>query len=189
MNWVDIAIIATIGFSALLAFMRGLVREVLGIGSWLAAGFVASWAFPYVRGRYHQWIGASDVADVAGFGSVFLVALLVLSLLSGALSRLVRTSVLGGIDRTLGVVFGLVRGAGLVVIAYIVGGMIVPLERWPQDVQEARFLPYVYEGAKLAVGLLPEDYRPVIHVPPGGRETKAADLLRVNPQGRAIARP
>jgi len=188
-NWVDIVVISTIGFSALLAFMRGLVREVLGIGAWLAAGFIAAWAFPFVRGRFHQLIGSGDVADVAGFGAVFLIALLALSLLSGVLSGMVRTSMLGGIDRTLGVVFGLVRGVGVVVVAYIVGGMIAPLERWPEAVQEARTLPYVYQGAKLAIGLLPEDYRPAIHIPPGGRETKAADLLSLKPKGLAIGKP
>jgi membrane protein required for colicin V production len=188
-NWVDLTIISVVGFSALLAFTRGLVREVLGIGSWVAAGFIAVWGFPYVRPHIRGLIGAGDVADVAGFGVVFLIALLVLTVLSGMIGGLVRTSVLGGVDRTFGVVFGLVRGAGVVVLAYIIAGMIIPLDAWPEPVQEARTLPYVYQGAVLVVSLLPPEYRPVVHIPPGGRETRAADLLRAAPQGRAVARP
>src|SRR5579862_6964798 len=98
--------------------MRGLVREVLGIGSWIAAGFVAAWAFPYVRDRFRAWIGHGDVADVAGFGVVFLLALFILSVVSGVIGGVVRGSVLGGLDRTLGIVFGVLRGAGLVMVAY-----------------------------------------------------------------------
>jgi membrane protein required for colicin V production len=185
-NWVDIVIIAVVGFSALLAFMRGLVREVLGIGAWLAAGFVAAWALPYVQPRFHAWISEKDIADVAGFGSLFVVSLLIFSLISGFVGGVVRTSVLGGIDRTLGMVFGLVRGAGVLALAYIVVGLAVPLDHWPEEVQEARTLPLVYQAAILAVGLLPLDYRPVVHVPPGAHETTAADLLHVNPLGRAV---
>jgi membrane protein required for colicin V production len=188
-TWFDIVIIAVICFSALLAFTRGLVREVLGLGSWFAAGFVAVWAFPHVRGRFREWIAQPDVADVAAFGVVFLGALLVLSVVSGVIGSFVRTSGLGGIDRTFGFVFGLVRGAGVLIIAYIVAGMVVPIDRWPVAVQQARLLPYVYQGAVLATNLLPPDYRPVVHVPPGGREMKAADLWTLKPKGFAIGKP
>lgn len=186
MNWVDIVVISVIALSTLLAFMRGLVREVLGIGSWLAAGVLASMAVPYLRDHFRHWIREPDVADVACFGTIFVVLLFFLSLVSGVVGGLVRSSGMGGIDRTFGMLFGLVRGAGVLVIAYIVVGMAVPLDRWPNDIQDARTLPFIFEGASVAVLLLPEQYRPVVHVPPGGRVTKAADLLHVNPQGRAI---
>jgi membrane protein required for colicin V production len=185
-NWVDIIVISVIGFSALLAFMRGLVREVLGVGAWLGAGFFAVWAFPYLRDRVHAMVTAKDVADVITFVALFVFALIILSVISGMIGGVVRASLLGGLDRTLGVVFGAVRGAGVIVVAYIVVGMAVPLDRWPDAVQEARSLRYVYDGAVMAVSLLPQDYRPVVHVPPGGRETKAADLLSLKPQGRAL---
>jgi membrane protein required for colicin V production len=188
-NWVDIVVISVVSLSAILAFMRGFVREVLGIGSWLGAGLFAVWAFPYARGHFRAWFSETDVADLVAFGALFVVSLFLLSLLSGMVGGIVRASSLGGIDRTFGIVFGLVRGAGVLAVAYIVVGMAVPLDRWPDAVQEARTLPFIYQGALIAVALLPEDYRPVVHVPAGAHETKAADLLRVNPQGRAVARP
>lgn len=190
MNWVDVAVIAVIAFSALLAFIRGLVREVLGIGAWIAAGFFATWALPLVRDRFHALISEPDVAEVVGYGVVFLAALLILTMVSSIIGGAIRTSVLSGLDRTLGVVFGLVRGVAAVVLAYIIGGMVVPsLDRWPEPVRDARTLPYVYEGAALVARLLPPDYRPALVVPPGERELKAAELFRANPRGRAVARP
>jgi membrane protein required for colicin V production len=188
-TWFDIVIISVIGFSALLAFMRGLVREVLGLGSWFAAGLIAVWAFPYVRGQFHSWVSQPDVADVAALGVVFLAALLVLSVASGVISGIVRSSMLGGIDRTLGLTFGLVRGAGVLVFAYILAGSLLPIDAWPAPVRQARLLPYVYEGALFAAKLLPPEYHLVVPIPPGGREMKAAEFLRLNPQGRAVASP
>jgi membrane protein required for colicin V production len=188
-NWVDIIIIMAVLLSALLAFMRGLVREVLGIGAWVGAGFFAVWAFPYVRDRAHKFIHQPDLADSAGFGAVFVIGLMVLSLVSSFVGGTVRASILGGLDRTLGTVFGVLRGAATVAFVYIVAGMAVPMDHWPEPVQQARTLPYVWQGAELLVSLLPEQYRPVVQLPPGGVVTREVDLLHVKPQGKAIGQP
>ena len=138
MNWVDLAVLAVLLVSALLALMRGLVREVLGIGAWVGAGFFAVWAFPMVRDRFRGWVGSPDLGDPVAFGTLFLVAVIFLSVISGMAGSVVRMSLLGGIDRTLGVVFGLLRGAALVAFAYIAVGMAVPVDNWPPVVLEAR---------------------------------------------------
>ncbi len=189
MNWVDLAILGVLVVSALLAFMRGFVREVLGIGSWIGAGFFAMWAFPFVKDRFHGWIANPDIADPVAFGAMFLAGLLFLSVVAGMLGSVVRGSVLGGVDRTLGVAFGLARGAALIVFAYIAGGMIVTPDRWPDPVLQARSLPYAYAGAIWAVSFLPDEYRPRVLAPPAGREARAADLLHATPQGRALGQP
>ena len=189
MTWVDLAVIAILVVSALLAFMRGLVREVLGIGAWVGAVMAAAWGLPYLRPTVRQWLGASPWVDPIGFVAIFLVSLIVLMLVARGIGRAVRGSPLGGLDRTLGLVFGLVRGAALVVVAYIVAGMVVPLDRWPDPVQDARLLWPAYEGARWAVHQLPADYRPRLYAPPAGRQTTAEALLHATPQGSAVSRP
>ena len=189
MNWVDLVVIAVVACSALLAFMRGFVREVLGIGAWVAAGFVAAAAFPYVQPRFRLWLENPDLADPAAYIVAFVVALVFLSIIAGLVGGVIRGSMLGGIDRTLGVVFGIARGAALVAFAYVAGAMVVTADHWPEPVQQARLLPFAYQGAVWATGFLPEAYRPHIDPPPAGRETRAADLLHATPQGRAVARP
>ena len=82
MTWVDLAVIGVLAVSALLAFMRGFVREVLGVGAWVAAVFVAIWAFPFARPRFREWLGAPDLVDPVTFAAVFVVTLLVLLLIS-----------------------------------------------------------------------------------------------------------
>ncbi len=188
MTWVDLAVLAVIAVSALLSFMRGLVREVLGIGAWVGAGFAAAWALPLSRPQFHQWMGTSPWTDPAAFVAVFVVALIVLMLVAHVIGRLVRGSALGGLDRTLGLVFGLVRGAALVIIAYIVAGMVVPVDRWPDPVKQARLLTPAYDGALWVVRQVPVDYRPRLYAPPAGREATAQALLHATPQGSALGR-
>jgi membrane protein required for colicin V production len=187
-NWVDLIVLGVIGISALLAFARGLVREVLGIGAWVGAAFFAVWAAPFVDQRFLRWFGP-DVGKPAALGAMFLAALIVLSIVSSMIGGLVRMSALGGVDRTLGMVFGLLRGVVLVAFAYIVAGWVVTADRWPAPVRQARSLPYAFEAASFAANLLPRAYRPNVALPPAGRETRVDDLLRALPQGKAIARP
>ena len=188
MNWVDLAVLALIALSGLLAFMRGLVREVLGVGAWLVAALVASpyGVFPYVQPWVRQQVTDPTVADVAAFGGVFLVVLVVMWVVASSISSAVRGSALGGLDRTLGLVFGLARGAVLVAAAYIIAGLGVAVEQWPAPVLEARSLPLVYRGAAWMAAQLPPPYRPVVAQPPAGRPTTSASLLHATPVGRAV---
>jgi len=189
LNWVDIVVLVVIAFSALLAFMRGFLREVMGIGAWIGAGIIAVWGAPDLEPRMREWTGNADFALPAAYAAVFVGALILLSVVGGLIGGVVRGSVLGGIDRTLGVVFGLARGAVVVVVAYLAAGLLMAPERWPEPVLQARSLPYAYQGAAWLTGKMPAEYRPRVPEPPAGRETRAADLLRVPAQGRATARP
>jgi len=188
MTWVDLVILAVLVLSALLAFMRGLVREVLGLAAWIGAIFAGVWALPRVRPQFQHWMGASPWVDPAAFAVVFVISLIVLLLVARAIGGLVRGSPISGIDRTLGLVFGLARGAVLVILAYIAMGMVVQVDRWPDVVLKAESMWPVYQGARWVVERLPVDFRPRLYPPPLGHETTAAALMQAIPQGRAVSR-
>lgn len=189
MTWVDLVVLAVLAVSALLAFMRGVVREVLGLAAWVGAVAAAVWALPRVRPQFQNWLGASAWVDPVAFGVLFVITLIVLIIISRWISALVRASPIGGLDRTLGLVFGLARGAALVILAYIVGGMVTKVDLWPEAVRDARATYFAYQGARWVWEKLPVDYRPRLYAPPPGRETTAEALLHANPQGRAVGRP
>jgi membrane protein required for colicin V production len=189
MTWVDLVVLGVLAVSGLLAFMRGFVREVLGLGAWIGAAAFTWWGLPHAKPFFAQWITAPDWVGVATGIALFLGSLLVLMLISSWIGKLVRASVLGGLDRTLGLVFGLARGAMLVVFAYIAAGMVIPPDQWPEAVKNARALPVVIKGADLAVAELPPNARPKLPPPPVTKEASASDLLHAPPQGRAVGSP
>jgi len=188
MTWVDLVVLAVLAVSALLAFMRGLVREVLGLGAWVGAVAAAFWALPYARPRFQEWLGPSQWVDPIAFAGVLLVTLIVLMIIARWIGALVRDSPLGGLDRTLGLVFGLARGAALCILAYIGAGMVVQVDRWPEPVLNAESVWPVYRGAAWVVQQLPAEFRPHLNPPPLGRQTTASALLQATPQGRAVGR-
>ena len=192
MNWVDLGVLALMLVSGLLGVMRGLVREVLGVAAWAAAAFVAGpyGAFRSVAPWARRTISDPGIADAAAFFGVFLLVLILLWLVVRTLSNAVRGSALGGLDRALGLVFGIGRGAALLVVAYILLGIGLAVEQWPAPVLEARSLPAIHHGAEWLADQLPPTYRPAVARPPPGRSATAASLLRASPVGRALgARP
>jgi len=190
MTWVDLVILAVLVLSGLLAFWRGFVREVLGIAAWVGAAALAVWANPRILPTFDRLLhGHPGFAQPVAFAIVFIATLIVLLLICHAIGKAVRRSVLGGLDRTLGLLFGLARGAALVVLAYILAGMVIPVDRWPEPVLKARAMPLAYDGAAWTTHWLPADYRPRLYAPPAGRLTTEEALLRANPQGRALGKP
>ena len=94
-------------------------------------------------------------ADIAAGAALFLVALVVLSLVARALSHRVKTSALGALDRALGFLFGLARGALVAVLAFIVFLLAVPPKDRPDWVLKARTTPLMGAGAHFLVAALP----------------------------------
>ena len=179
MTWVDGALAAVVLISAAVAFFRGLVREVLSLGAWIGAAAVAFVARPHLLPVTSGWVDPPMIADAVGTGAVFLVVLVILKVITNFIADRVQDSALGGLDRVLGLAFGAVRGAVLMVAAYILAGMFAPeTASWPAAVKEARSLPLVAEGARWAVEQVPEAYRPRLVDPPGASGPTVDDLLR-----------
>jgi len=190
MTWVDLVVFGFLAISGLLAFARGFVREILGLGAWIGAVAAGIKALPGMRWRVARWISSPEWLDPVSFCIVFLVTLIVLTIVAGFIGGFVRRSALGGVDRTLGLVFGLARGAAVVIIAYMLGQTVYPIDRWPEVVLRARVLPPTYEAAKWLREQVPEDYRPHrLDPPPEPKPPTAEALLRANPQGRATGKP
>jgi membrane protein required for colicin V production len=165
MNTVDIIVIAVVAISALIAFLRGFVREVLTIGSWLGASLVTLYGFPLLQPRFEQWISSKLAADIVCGISLFLGSLIIFSIFSHMIARFVRGSALTAVDRSLGLLFGLVRGAILVSLAYM---LIFALD--PNILRGARTTPMMARGAEILRDMAPKelanDLPADLHLPP-----------------------
>ena len=167
----DIGVIAVLLISALWAFVRGFVRELLGVAAWVGAAFVTLYGFGYVQPYTRQLINIPYAADGVAIVGLFVVSLILFSIVSHAISSQVRQSSLSAIDRSLGFVFGLVRGAVVVCIAYLLleWAMPPPQER-PVWITQAKSLPAIKQGVALLEELIPSHLR--------GRGAAAAERAR-----------
>jgi len=153
----DIVIVIVLIFSGLLAYFRGLVREVLSLATWIGAALVAYYAFPHVQPYLRDLISIKGIADAVTGVVLFVTALLILTLLNHMISGRVKESALGTMDRGLGFFFGLTRGALLVCIAYIIATWFWKKDELAALVGQPLMLPYVQEGTNLLREVVPRN--------------------------------
>lgn len=131
---VDIIVLAVLLISALISFIRGFIREtltILGVVGGLAAAYFGG---PILSPFMKDWLGVVEgeapkrllgiipydiLGDILSYGLIFIVIVIVLSIVSHILAETVRAIGLGAIDRTLGFIFGLARGALLLAVLYL----------------------------------------------------------------------
>lgn len=151
----DGIVLVVLLLSGLLAFARGLVHEVLSVGAWVGAVVAVVFGLPLVRPAARALITEPLLADVAGGAVLFILTLIVLSLVTRAVARGVKGSQLNAVDRSLGFLFGLARGALIVCLAYIaVGWLLAPADQ-PVWLRGAKSLPLIEAGAGWLKGLVP----------------------------------
>lgn len=158
-GWFDIAVAAVLLLSGAMAFSKGFVRSVLSVAAWIGAAAVAIYAFPIVRPHARDLIPMNLGADLAAGAGLFVVSLIVFSLLTQALSSKVKDSALNALDRSLGFLFGLIRGAVVVCLAYIGIVWLFSPDPAPGWVQNARTQPLIESGADLIRDLIPGSIR------------------------------
>jgi len=157
-NLVDLGVAGIILLSGLIAFSRGLVREILSIGAWVAAAVATIYGLPHLRDIARGYIKVPLIADAVTGVTIFVVTLLVCAALSHLIAKKMHASGLGSVDRSLGLLFGVARGAILVCLAYLAFIWAMPKESdQPDIVKKAHTLRYVAEGAGLIRSLLPSD--------------------------------
>lgn len=180
MNFLDLIILGIIGLSTLLAFSRGFIKEMLSILGWIGAVIATLAFFGPARTIVRQYIAEPLLADIAAGIGIFVVTLVLCGMLNHWISAQVRGNGLGALDRSLGLVFGLVRGSVVVCAAYVLMNWALPnpAER-PDMVNEARTLPAVQRGAEFILTLLPDDILKT-------GEDAINDSLRAVEQGQAI---
>jgi membrane protein required for colicin V production len=130
----DFAILGVFALSTILAYIRGVVRELLAVVTWIVALFAAL-AFGGAVADAIPWMESSPVAKhVIAFVLVFIAVLVVGAILAYLVSRLVHAAGLGFVDRFLGALFGLARGALIVVVVVLVAGLTsLPRNDWWQN--------------------------------------------------------
>ncbi len=135
---IDAVVAGVILLSAILAYSRGLVREVLAIAGWVAAAILAFLFAPQVEPLVRQvpflndFLGEScELSIIAAFAAVFALSLVVMSIFTPLFASVVQRSAIGGIDQGLGFLFGVARGVLLVAVAFVVYDRVIVDESVP----------------------------------------------------------
>lgn len=158
-NLIDLIVITVILLSGIFALARGFVKEALAIFSWVGAAFATLYGFDAANAFVSRFIESPLIAGGVAGATIFLVTLFALSLISGFIASRVRGSSVGSVDRSLGFVFGLLRGFVLISIAYFALSWLLPANEQPKWVRSAKTMPLLEKGAMMLSVFAPPHMR------------------------------
>lgn len=157
-TFLDLALLAVMLLSGLLAMVRGFMREILSIAAWGAAALVTLYAYQKLLPTAKAYFNNNDtLANVVVIAGVFIGTLIVVSIITVRISDMILDSRIGALDRTLGFLFGLARGLLIVVVAFQFFTWLVPDKQRPEWVNGAKSLTVLDSTGKWLISLLPDD--------------------------------
>lgn len=156
--------------SALLAMVRGFSREVLSIASWGAAAVAAFLFYKQLTPFVQQYVDSELIAQLVAAGIIFMVALIVVTLITMRIADMIVDSRIGPLDRTLGFVFGSARGIIVAAVAvwfldFFIGDREIA---W---IDGAKSKPFLDSVASSLVNMLPENLDGILSPDGEGTDT------------------
>ena len=151
----DLIVLGIIFISVIISLMRGFVKEALSLTGWLASLWIAMTFSSGMAELFGTSIKDPTLRLLAAFVCLFVLSLLVGAIINFFATQFIQRVGLTGIDRTIGGVFGLLRGVLLVtIIVMLLGLTTLPKEKWWDE----SFLMFRFEViATWLKDLLPAD--------------------------------
>ena len=175
----DYAIIAVLLVSASLSLIRGFTKEVLSITGWIVSGYAAIFFGPSIKPLLANYVKIDWVVNGGAMLIVFLLTLIAFSIGGSFIAKSMKASPLGPLDRTMGVIFGGLRGVFIVCMAYLGVSAVIPEDDHPGFIKDAKLRPMLQTGSKAVVALVPLDRLPINLTGIGQTVTeKGADALK-----------
>lgn len=123
MNELDYGVLAILLVSLLIGIWRGAIREVVNIAGWVIAFFVAQAYAPDLKDHLSEWMADPAVKTIVAWLVIFLAVMVSVSVIGSLIAEGVRKLGLGFLDRGLGAVVGLARGALIAVLLALAAGL------------------------------------------------------------------
>ena len=173
LNIIDFAALIILVISGILATLRGMTREIMGLAGWPISILVARICAPYLSPLLEDLIQIEGLTDILAWGIPFVAAVILWFVFSSLVSPGLSKAGLGSLDRWLGFLFGVLRGYVIVLVVYV-GSVMVVAEgenNLPEIVIDAEITPALRGSAHLFAGVLPDDMRKMLieKLPPSAR--------------------
>ena len=157
---VDYGIFLVLVLSATMSILRGLTREILGLVGWGVSILIANYSAPLIEDPIVDLLQVQGLGAALAWGLPFATSVVIWFILASLMTPSLRRIGFGSLDRWLGVLFGFIRGYGLVLITFVAAVFAVEGEdNLPETVKSSQSTPLLSRSANYFSGLVPKDYR------------------------------
>ena len=157
LNVVDIIFLVIVLLSGILSFQKGFIQEIMRISSWVGAGTVALYSYdpllPIVKKYIDMDIGAAALTGA----SSFILSLIIFYIISHFITGIVKFTPIGALNKSLGFVFGLIRGLIIACLLYIAVIYAYNGDKI-ETIQTAKSEAILDKSSEILIAFLPENF-------------------------------
>jgi len=153
----DIGVLVIVGLSTLLAFGKGFATVALSLGAWIGAFAAVIFGYTFVEPYGQDLISPPELANIITIIALFFVTLLILKQVASLIGSAIKNGPVGFLDRSLGALFGLLRGAVIVSLLYFGFIKIFP-DKNVEWIEKAQTKPLVAWSAEMLEGYAAEAF-------------------------------
>lgn len=159
-NLLDYIYIAIMFASTLFGLANGFTRTLFSLLAWVGSGFASTAATPYVYGFLKDHFQEPIVGQLIASTGSYVICLVILMIISYLVSDAVKNSMLSGLDRSLGLLFGLIRGFLIPIgVVAVLLALNVPKDKFAV-VETSKISSVLYDAMK---GFIPTFNIPNLH--------------------------
>jgi membrane protein required for colicin V production len=157
-NWVDIVLLLILLAFAVFGFISGFTEKFFSLISWTGAAITTMHVYPWLKPWAQKHIDNETLASIVTFAGIFLVLLISFRLATSFISKSIKDSPLGGLDRSLGVVFGIITGLFLLSSLCLADGLYLHTFEKKEAFNESKVWSFTTLTSSYLEKLLPESF-------------------------------
>ena len=139
----------------IIGFARGFVRESLGLGAWGGSLWIMMQDYEWPKQILSRWIHDPMILKWVSFVFIFCITLVILLALAQWISHYIHSSIAKSIDRSLGIMFGFIRGLAVMCFVYLGSLFFIAPQHQPSIVQLSKSHSHLNRGALFLAPFLP----------------------------------
>lgn len=168
LNYVDYFVLSLVVLSTLFAFIRGFIGSFLSLGGWILSGYLTYILFPVIKPLIDDKIANPVIALLAGHGLLFVALLIVFGVINLLIGSSMRAFIPSVLDRTLGLMFGVIRG--IIIVSFIFLMVTFSISIFNGSTQDAdehdlpkwlttsKTYPFIRESSSMLTNFIPSSF-------------------------------
>jgi membrane protein required for colicin V production len=154
MSLVDLAIMIVLAISAIVGLVQGFVRSLSALAGLVFGLTLACWNYGRPAALLLPLVHSQPLANALGFAIITLTIMVILGFVGAVFAKALRFLGLGWIDMMGGAAFGILEGAGLIIICIIISIAFFPKSQW---VSESSLTPMFFSLCDQVMDMSPSD--------------------------------
>ena len=141
--------------SLIKCFRQGFTLSILVASKWIFAYLLTLFLFPKIKPHVIDIIDNEYILNIILSVSIFVIVIFIILLINRSISKVIKYSGIGSLDKFFGFLFGFVRGYVIAVFIFTTINIVYNYDRWPINLDKSFSFEWVEKGSSFLIKEFP----------------------------------